>query len=287
MSFVSCTFDKMFLIPTVLDRDLREINVNSIADSEPFKLILDNDFSPIFKDVNGNELYTNIDTESFFYENHHGKLIHAWHFKPKNNYNNISILFLHGNAGNVSSHFQLVLPLVKKGYKVLLPDYSGFGLSEGKAKIKNVKSDAEISLKFLNSIISDEDSKLVIYGQSLGGHLAAVIAAENIELIDGVIIEGAFTSHRDIAAHTTGLGFIARLLTRELYSAKESIQKISKPVLIIHSTQDAVIPYKMGKELYDLANQPKNLITIANKHILGPVFYTDTISEAIIQMVEQ
>ena len=168
-------------------------------------------------------------------------------------------------------------------FQVFIFDYSGFGFSEGKATRKQVLSDANAALNYIKGREDVKGTKLVIYGQSLGGHLSAVVAAQRQEEIDGLVIEGAFSSHKDIAAENAG--FFGRLLVCEQYSASESIRNYKKPVLIIHSTEDDIIPFEMGKKLFDNANNPKEFYEIKHCHMCGPDFYAESIAQKIKKMV--
>jgi fermentation-respiration switch protein FrsA (DUF1100 family) len=163
-------------------------------------------------------------------------------------------------------------------------DYSGYGFSEGKLSRKNILADANSALTYVKSRSDVNRKKLIIYGQSLGGHLAAVVASKREKEIDGLVIEGAFSSHKDIAANTAGV--LGRLLVKEDYSAYKSIQKYKKPVLIIHSIEDKVIPFRMGKKLYDRANAPKEFFEIRECHICGPQYYADSIANRIIGILK-
>lgn len=284
MSFWSCSFDKMFLRPSKLDHNTSSLPIVCYFSGNDLVIKFDNKFNPTFFDIDNQIIEYDIDFNSVFFENEAGYKLHGWIMSPKSDYNGVTILFLHGNAGNITSHYQIAKPLVNKGFRVLLFDYSGFGLSDGKATRKNVVIDAEAALNFLINEIGVTNDKLFIYGQSLGGNLAAKIAADHQDKIRGVIIEGAFSSHKDIAAYVTKLGFIARMLTKELYSSENEIAKFNKPVLVIHSTQDEIIPYFMGKKIYNSANKPKSFLKIDNRHIRGPIYHTERITEEILKM---
>ena len=196
----------------------------------------------------------------------------------------ITLLHFHGNAGCLLSQYQLMTPLLKYGFQVFTFDYSGFGYSEGKATRKNVLIDGNSALTYLKSRDDIKNTKLVIYGQSLGGHLSAVIAQKRQEEIDGLVIEGAFSSHKDISAEVAG--FLGRMLVLEKYSAYKSIQTYTKPLLVIHSVEDEVIPFKMGQKIYNNANEPKEFYEINECHICGPRFYADSISVKIENMLK-
>jgi fermentation-respiration switch protein FrsA (DUF1100 family) len=144
--------------------------------------------------------------------------------------------------------------------------------------------DGNSALKYLKSRADVENTKVVIYGQSLGGHLAAVVAEKNENEIDGLVMEGAFSSHKNIGIEFAG--FLGRIFVKEQYSALEAIAEYHKPLLIIHSTEDDVVPIKMGKELYEKANQPKTFYEIDGCHICGSRLYSDAIAEKILKMID-
>ena len=269
----SCSFNKIFLAPDKLDitqeafKTVYNKNLDTliIADAKCCQ--------PYFIDAENKTLDYPYTIKSIFFDSRSGNKLNAWIISSDSIYNGRNIIFFHGNAGNIVSQHKMMLPFVKKGYKVFVIDYSGFGFSTGKATRKNVLLDGNSAIEYFTKL--DTTARWIIYGQSLGGHLTPVVAMANENLIDGIVTEGAFTSHQDIGANTAG--FIARLLIAEKYSAKRAIKEFTKPVLIIHSTQDEIIPYRMGQKLFELANEPKQFYQIEKCHICGPVYYSETI----------
>ena len=156
-------------------------------------------------------------------------------------------------------------------------DYSGFGYSTGKLKRKNALIDGNNGLNHLINTVKYE--KLIIYGQSLGGHLSCTVAHMNQDKIDGLVIEGAFSSHKDVAADE--VPFFSRIIVREIYSAEKNLPKFNKPVLIIHSTEDTKIPFEHGQRLFEVANEPKMFFPIKKHHISGPIYYLDSIIDKV------
>ena len=227
---------------------------------------------------------TDFKIESVLFDNALGNTLNAWLIEPELvPYNGTSILFLHGNAGNITTHYQNTIPLVKAGFKVFIIDYSGFGFSTGEATRDNVLLDAEAALEYLLKRKDLNAERLIIYGQSLGGHLSAVVASEHQEKIDALVIEGAFSSHKDIAADKGGI--FGRLFISEKYSAVESIASFKKPVLIIHSKEDEVVPFEMGGKLFQAANEPKLFYEIDGCHICGTLNYAEEIISRINQLI--
>lgn len=203
--------------------------------------------------------------------------LNAWEIRSDTP-NGSLIYFLHGNAGNMLYQYGLMLPFVKRGYDVFMIDYSGFGFSQGKATRKQVFKDAVTGFEYLLKGALN-GRKLIVYGQSLGGHLALSSARPYAKSVDILVAEGAFASHRQIASDQAG--FLGKLFVREMYCGSDSIHDNGIPTLIIHSTEDKTIPYYHSEILYQAASEPKRLLTIDKGHIRGPLFYADSITEEI------
>lgn len=277
LSISSCAFNKLFLVPMPLRMEDKYTRyVDKYADT--MTLAFKADTTPIiyYSDSTEFELPYLVETKHFISES--GNKIHAWHFTPKSvPFNGTTILFLHGNAGHLVYQYGLATPFVEAGYEVIMPDYSGFGFSEGKATRDNVLLDGLSSVDFARAIRRMDSKYFVIYGQSLGGHLSGVVASRKQNVVDALVMEGAFYSHSSIAGNMVPV--LGQVFTREKYSSKQALPEFHKPLLIIHSTEDETIPYKYGVKLFEIANQPKELYTIDKPHVRGPLFYFDSIAE--------
>ena len=279
----SCSFNKLYLIPRELTTESTFKDYDALKD-DSVTLSFTKPGEPLFLYSDSSEVAYNYSIENLFFTNANNDSIHAWMMTPKGYVNSTTLLFLHGNAGNIVYQYQLAYPFVKRGYQVLLIDYSGFGFSQGKATRANVRLDADAAIEYLTKRSDQKDKKLLLYGQSLGGHLAASVASDHESSIDGLVIEGAFSSHKDIAA--LGFGFLGRWLTKEGYSAKEVIGDFNKPVLIIHSNEDRRIPFSQGQLLYEAATEPKAFYEIDQCHICGPLHYADEIVHRMEQLFQ-
>lgn len=289
MTFLTaCSFNKMYLQPTSLpkipqDKDKVSITTTTKNDTT-FVEFNTKTLQPTFLKNNKDTVILDYTIESVVFKSLSGNNLNGWLLKPKNINATTTLLHFHGNAGFLLSQYQAITPLLKYGFQAFVFDYSGFGFSEGKATRDNVLLDGNSALTYIKSREDVKNTKLVIYGQSLGGNLSAVVAQQRETDIDGLVIEGAFSSHKDIAAKTAGV--FGRLLVSEKYSAYKSIRTFKKPVLIIHSTEDEVIPFKMGQKIFDNAIAPKEFYEIKKCHICGPEFYADSISLKIINMLK-
>jgi len=285
----SCSFNRQFYRPDKFSEDMKLITI-SIAKGDTVLLHLEGkEHRAFFTDTKNLPKSFGYSIETVPIASTNGNKLYGWFLKPDNNPNpKITLLFLHGNGANIFNHLTLATPLVKQGFQVLLIDYSGFGFSTGKPTRKNMVSDANAALNLMRSRPDVQKTKILIYGQSIGGQLAAEVARINEQNIDGLVMEGAPSSHKDIAAYNVRpFGFAARVFVHEGYAAKKAIKGFHKNVLLIHSTEDKVAPFSMGQKIYSQANEPKTFYAIKHEHIYGPIFYADSIAYKIQAMVDE
>lgn len=250
----SCTFQKMFYFP------------EKIAPTDT-----------LFEGLNYENIYIKSSNEN---------KINAAFFKPKGTVIG-TILLLHGNAGNISDYTQMARLFSQNGFQLLIIDYQGFGRSEGKPSHDALIDDATAALNYLTKREDVKNTKIIVLGLSIGGHLAVTITKQNQDKIAAMVIEGAFTSHNNIA--TTAMPWfikpIAKVFVRSKYKATKNIKEISIPKLIIHSTEDEIIPFWMGKELFSKAIEPKTFWEIKGSHIQGSSLYDKEYVEKIKQLI--
>ena len=224
-----------------------------------------------------------------------GKNLNGWFIKPKSDTTTIkaTILFLHGNGGNIGYQFAPLALLAQHGFQGLVFDYEGYGRSEGDPSQESVLADAFCAMDYIHGRRDVQGTKLILFGQSLGAHLACAVAGKKGKFnIDAFVIEGAFSSHRDIAAHYSTRkffvpGFIARIVVPSKYEAIECIDKITVPKLIIHSREDVVCPFFMGKELFEKAKEPKQFWEIKGAHIAGCRLYPEEYVKKFEALISQ
>ncbi len=161
-------------------------------------------------------------------------------------------------------------------------DYSGYGSSEGKPTHKVVLEDAYSALNYLRKQEDLRASKIIVYGQSYGGYLAAIMGSNSQMSIDGIVIEGAFTSLREEAIHKASVfgNFVKKGI-----EADSQIRKNYKPLLVIHSKEDDMVPVEFGREIFLNANDPKEFYEIDGPHNSGLSKYSTEIAERIYQLI--
>jgi len=210
-----------------------------------------------------------------------GVPLHGWLLSPRDRVSRGTILFLHGNAENISTHVQSVLWLVQEGYTVFAFDYRGYGWSGGEAPdIPGVDRDARAALSHILSLPGVSPDRLVVFGQSLGAAVAVhtVATASSTMRPRALILDSPFAGYRRIVRDKLSSSIITWPLAwpvswffNDDYSPERWIGRIYPiPVIIIHGTADKVVPYAHGKMLYDLASEPKGIWTLeGGGHITG------------------
>lgn len=187
--------------------------------------------------------------------------IHAWYVPGRKN--KPVILFCHGNAGNISHRLGSISMLNEKGLNVLIFDYRGYGLSEGKTTEHGSYLDAAAAWDYLINKKGFRPEEIVIFGRSLGGAIAANLASRHHP--GAVILESTFTSVPDMAAEYYPW-LPVYLLTRINYDSLTAVKSIEAPLLVLHSRDDEIIPFRHGKALFLAANEPKQFFILRSDH---------------------
>jgi uncharacterized protein len=278
----SCSFNKPFYYPTKIENTTDHFTMNTFQEAVDVQVDLKN-YQPISLKKGNDTLNLDFTIESVVFKSSNGNKLNGWLLKPKNQVPTITILHFHGSSRNIYFHHTAIAPLLKKGFQVFTFDYSGFGYSEGKATRKNILADGLSAVDYIKTRNEVKNTKLVIYGQSMGGHLAAVVGEKRQNDIDGLVIEGAFSSHKDIGDYS--VRYFGKVFVKNGYSATKSIKDYHKPLLIIHSHEDRRVPFFMGQKLFENANEPKEFYEVDKYHIGALQFYSEEISTKIKKMV--
>jgi hypothetical protein len=194
--------------------------------------------------------------ELFFETPNYGK-INALFFRT-NNPKGV-ILYFHGNADNLHRWGKITSYFTKFGYDVLVPDYRGYGKSVGPRNEDFLYSDAQYCYDFLKKKYGE--SKIIVYGRSLGGAFATKIAAENSP--KKVILESTFYNLQDMASRWIPYIFTEKVSPKMTYHfrSNEMVKNITCPLYHFHGDKDFVVPIKSGKKLFENfeKSQPKIL----------------------------
>ena len=164
-----------------------------------------------------------------------------------------TVVFFHGNAGNLLNWVHKINELNKLDINILLISWRGFSGNKGKPSEKNLYYDAQQIIDWLK--VQGLDNKdIVLYGESLGTGVATELASKNN--FGGIILESPFTSMVDTAKIYYPY-LPVNFLLKDRYDSKSKISDIKTPILIMHGKMDNIVPQQMGLELFEKANNPK------------------------------
>lgn len=198
-----------------------------------------------------------VEYEDLTFEAGDGTKLHGWYF-PGNG-KGPTVLFSHGNAGNISHRIDNIRRLLDCGLRVFIYDYRGYGKSAGRPSETGIYEDGLAAWDVLVNKKKVLPDNMVLFGRSLGAAVAIEIATKR--KAGALIMESAFTSTRDMAKEMFPFQLFAPLLPAH-YNNLEKVKQITVPKLIIHGTIDELIPFRMGKGLYDAAHNPKYFFPI-------------------------
>ncbi|NIM17939.1 MAG: alpha/beta fold hydrolase [Candidatus Aminicenantes bacterium] len=188
------------------------------------------------------------------------------------------VLFCHGNAGNISHRLESFDIFHRIGLRCFIFDYRGYGKSEGEPSEQGTYRDVEAAWQYLIETENIPSQRIILFGRSLGGAVAAHLAARLDVNARALILESTFTSVPDLGAQWYPF-FPIRMIIRFHYNTKALLAKIKLPVLVIHSPQDELIPFNHGKALFEAAKEPKQFLRISGSHNEG---FSDSREEYII-----
>lgn len=202
--------------------------------------------------------------EDVFLDTEDGVRLHGWYI-PHHGSRQV-LLFFHGNAGNISHRSASVEIFHRLGLNVLIFDYRGYGLSQGKPDEHGLYEDARAAWHYLINEREFEPEDTILFGRSLGGAVAAELATQIQPR--GLILESTFSSARDVA--NAVFPVLSRLiLLRYDFSTAAHVGLVTCPVLVLHSPDDEIIPFRLGEKVFQAANEPKSLVKMRGDHNSG------------------
>jgi fermentation-respiration switch protein FrsA (DUF1100 family) len=209
---------------------------------------------PVVRDVVGRDVVLSAED---------GVRVHGWWYEVPMTADRFSprVLLLHGNAGHIGDRLDLAEGLVVRGISVFLLDYRGYGRSEGRPSEEGVLRDAIAAHAFLAGMEGGTD-RVVVFGRSMGGAVGAQLAAS--VPVAGLILESSFTSLEAMANSLYPI--LPSILLRRLrgrFSTLESLKKTSIPLLIVHGTEDELVPLRMGLELLEAGGERADWLAVS------------------------
>lgn len=190
-----------------------------------------------------------------------GETLDGWYVPARNP--RATLLYLHGNGGNIGHRVGIIEMLHQLGLNVLIIDYRGYGRSTGKPTEAGTYRDAEAAWDYLTRMRHIPARGIVLYGESLGGAIAARLAQHHTP--QALVLYAAFTSVPDMARQLYPYLPVS-LLARYRYDTRGALAAVRCPVIIMHSREDEIVPYAQGEELLAMAAPPKRLVTLQGGH---------------------
>ncbi|PIQ88877.1 MAG: alpha/beta hydrolase [Candidatus Omnitrophica bacterium CG11_big_fil_rev_8_21_14_0_20_42_13] len=173
-----------------------------------------------------------------------------------------TLMFFHGNGGNISHRLDKIRLFHNLGMSVFIFDYRGYGLSGGRPSEGGFYRDSGAAYRYLTENKNIAPENIIFFGESLGSAPAVDLAAR--EEIGALIVEGAFSSIRDMGKRI--YPFIPAFVYMTKFDSESKIKNIKCPKLFFHSPDDEMVPFDLGRKLFDAAAAPKQFIEISGSH---------------------
>lgn len=194
-----------------------------------------------------------------------GPELHGWWLRPEGEHRG-TVVYCHGNAGNVTLHARHVAWLPAKGFAVLVFDYRGYGKSEGEVTRAGAVDDAVAAIDFA---LARDPERTVVFGHSLGGAIGVTATARR-DAVRAVVAESTFANYREIACSMAPpfCSFVGLFVSKGQDPDAVLDQLPPRPIFVIHGDEDQTVSVDLGRALYERASEPKQLwIVPGGKHL--------------------
>ena len=224
--------------------------------------------------------------EDVYFTAEDGVKLHGWFLPAKNAV--ATLLWFHGNAGNLSHRLDNIQRLTPLNLHIFIFDYRGYGRSEGEPDEQGIYMDSQAAYKKVLAMDGVSIESLFLFGRSLGGICAVETASNNPAR--GLILESVFTSASDMSRKVFPLIPLGWALRSRL-DAVEKVPHLQLPKLFLHGTQDEIVPYDLGRKLFDHAGEPKTFYDIEgaghnDTYILGGRGYFNALNRFITETLK-
>ena len=221
--------------------------------------------------------------ESVWFNSADGTRLHGWFFEGQSGPEIATVIFFHGNGGNIRNVSWVGQRFAKRGFDVLLFDYRGYGASDGvAANESDLYADGDAAVAFVRNEKGVSPERIVLYGQSLGTAIVADVASRGA--FGAVVLESGFSSASSVAA--SALPWLPRwlhFLGKNRFESARKLTSVKAPILITHGDPDHTIPTGESQMLFASANEPKKLLIFrgADHNVFG------SLGEHYLTQVEQ
>ncbi|OQA57062.1 MAG: haloalkane dehalogenase [Candidatus Omnitrophica bacterium ADurb.Bin277] len=212
--------------------------------------------------------------EDVFFTSSDQKRLHGW-FIPASG-DGDTVLFCHGNAGNISHRLGKAVFLNRLGLNVFMFDYRGYGKSRGRPSENGFYRDAQAAYDYLVGR-GIPAGKVIGYGESIGGAVAVDLAVSRP--MKALILENTFTNIKDMVA--IHMPFVPSRILASRYDSIQKIKGLKIPKLIIQSRRDEIVPFEMGRTLFEAGAPPREFLEIRGDHNNGFFESEDLIEEKL------
>ena len=168
------------------------------------------------------------------------------------------IVYFHGNGGNLSNWAPILSAIVQRGFSMIAVDYRGYGLSTGRPTERGLYRDVEAVVRHVRAE-ADPAVPLIYWGRSLGATMAAYAAS--IDAADGVILESSFPNAR-AAVRGSPVLFLLSLVASYRFPTTGFMKTVRAPALVMHGDRDGVIPFALGREVFDAIDGPREFVAL-------------------------
>ncbi len=226
-----------------------------------------------------------VQAEDCYFESEDGIRLHGW-YAPSPGVRPTT-LWAHGNAGNITHRLDHIKLLVEQvGLNVFIFDYRGYGRSDGKPSEEGLYRDARAAYDYLIKQRMLLPSDVIIYGQSLGGAVAVDLATTRS--CSGLVLEATFTSARDMARLVIPLLPVDWVIKSE-FNGLAKIARVRIPILMLHGAHDRTVPIRLGRTLFESANEPKRFVELPHSdhndgYVVDSQLYVDSLREFLSGM---
>jgi pimeloyl-ACP methyl ester carboxylesterase len=223
--------------------------------------------------------------ENVWFKTVDGYRLNGWFFESRTRPSTATVIFFHGNSGNISNVGWLGQWFSERGFDALLVDYRGYGASEGEQGSEwDLYADGDAAFEFVVNEKHVRPQKIILYGTSLGTTVVADVGSRH--RVGALIIESGLSSASSLATHRfSWLPRRLHFLGKNGFESARKLGSVKAPVLIVHGDPDPVIPTSEGRILFEAANQPKQLLIFpgAGHNVFGSVGdpYLDQVAEFI------
>jgi uncharacterized protein len=177
-----------------------------------------------------------------------------------------TVLFCHGNGGNISFLLQTIHIYNSMKLDVFVFDYRGYGRSGGIPSEEGTYRDVEAAWAYLTGVKKIDPAQIIVIGRSLGGSIAAWLCANRTPR--ALVLESTFTKAADVANFHYRFA-PGMLIFGDTYNTEAYCSRVRSPLLVVHSPDDEIIPYELGKKLFSSAPEPKYFLLIRGPHNTG------------------